>query len=176
MSHEHMRSDLRAGFFEASVVRWLLLAVFLVILDQASKRLVINVLDPFTEIVVLPFFSVVYVLNPGAAFSFLADASGWQRWFFILVSIFAAFVLIWMLRSRRNDRFVSLALSLILAGALGNLVDRLTLGAVIDFISLFWGDFHWPAFNFADSYISIGAAMLIIDGLFRNRVREKEHG
>jgi len=84
--------------------------------------------------------------------------------------------LIWMLRSRRNDRFVSLALSLILAGALGNLVDRLTLGAVIDFISLFWGDFHWPAFNFADSYISIGAAMLIIDGLFRNRVREKEHG
>jgi signal peptidase II len=109
-------------------------------------------------------------MNPGAAFSFLADASGWQRWFFSIVAMIAVVLLLVMLFRNTKDRFLSLGFVLVLAGAIGNLIDRIMLGAVVDFILIHWRDFRWPAFNVADSCITIGAGILLFDGLFRKRV------
>ncbi|MDA1330894.1 MAG: signal peptidase II [Proteobacteria bacterium] len=150
-------------------VKWLLFAVVLVCIDQLTKQLIVRTVGPFDVKQVLPFFAIVFTMNPGAAFSLLADASGWQRWFFSIIAIIAVALLLVMLYRSTKDRFLSFGFVLILSGALGNLIDRIMLGAVVDFILIHWRDFRWPVFNVADSCISIGVGILLFDGFFRKR-------
>ncbi len=154
-----------------TTAKWLVLAAVLVLLDQLSKYVAVKTIDPNAAIPVLPFLSLVLTHNTGAAFSFLADASGWQRWFFVFIAIVASVLIIWMLRRRRHETFLCIALTLVLGGAVGNLIDRLTTGGVVDFVLVYWRQYHWPAFNFADSCITVGAVMLIWDGFFGSRAR-----
>ena len=154
-----------------STAKWLLLALLLVLLDQFTKYLVVDRMTTDMTVPLLPFLSLVLTYNTGAAFSFLAGASGWQRWFFVLIAIGASILITWMLHRHQRDTFLCLGLTLILGGALGNLIDRLTTGAVVDFILVYWRQYHWPAFNVADSCITIGAAMLIWDGFVRQRAK-----
>jgi signal peptidase II len=153
-----------------SFLNWLALTLIIVCLDQYTKRIIIATMGPFDVKEVFPFFAIVFTMNPGAAFSFLADASGWQRWFFSVVAMIAVVLLLIMLYRNTKDRFLSFGFVLVLAGAIGNLIDRIMLGAVVDFILIHWRDFRWPAFNVADSCITIGAGILLFDGLFRKRV------
>jgi signal peptidase II len=118
----------------------------------------------------LPFLDLHKVYNPGAAFSFLSDASGWQRWFFVGLTLFVSLVLIaWLRRLQAGQERLALALALILGGAAGNLIDRVVYGYVIDFIDLYYGDFHWPVFNVADSAITLGAGLLVLDTLLGHK-------
>nr|VFK50925.1 MAG: signal peptidase II Aspartic peptidase. MEROPS family A08 [Candidatus Kentron sp. TUN]VFK52094.1 MAG: signal peptidase II Aspartic peptidase. MEROPS family A08 [Candidatus Kentron sp. TUN] len=143
------------------MTRWLILAGFIVILDQATKYLASTMLDLYDPVSVLPFFNFTLTHNPGAAFSFLSNAGGWQRWLFIGLTIVISVILIhWLRNVPRGETRLSVALTLVLGGALGNLWDRLTLGAVIDFIDLHYHGWHWPTFNVADSAITIGAILL----------------
>jgi signal peptidase II len=153
------------------VARWIIIAVLLVALDQVTKYLAVKLINPDATVPLLPFLSLVLTYNTGAAFSFLAEGSGWQRWFFSLVALGASVLIVWMLYRHRGETFLCVGLTLILAGAVGNLIDRLTLGAVVDFILVYWRQYKWPAFNVADSCISIGAVMLLWDGFFRPRSR-----
>jgi signal peptidase II len=121
------------------------------------------------EVPVTSYFNLVFVLNPGAAFSFLADAGGWQRWFFTGLTLVVVGVLLFLIRKSPQQALFCLAASLIMGGALGNLVDRLIIGAVIDFLDFHVGGWHWPAFNLADSAITVGAALFILDELLRVR-------
>ncbi len=147
--------------------RWLLLAAAVVALDLATKAWVTAVFREGQELPVTGFFSLVLAYNTGAAFSFLAGAAGWQRWFFAGIAVVASAFLVWMLR-RGGSRLLSSGLALILGGALGNLWDRITLGRVTDFLLFHYAGWSWPAFNVADSAITVGAAFLIIDS-FRER-------
>ncbi|MEO3679314.1 signal peptidase II [Rheinheimera fenheensis] len=141
---------------------WLVVLVLLV--DQISKQVVIANMQLFDSIDLLPFFNLTYVRNYGAAFSFLSDAGGWQRWFFTIIAVVISAVLaVWLSRNDKNQRKLNLALSLVLAGAIGNLIDRSVYGYVIDFLHLYYQNWHYPAFNIADSAICIGAALLIWD-------------
>ena len=149
---------------------WLALTLIIVFLDQYTERIIIATMGPYDVKEVFPFLAIVFTMNPGAAFSFLADASGWQRWFFSIVAMIAVVLLLVMLFRNTKDRFLSLGFVLVLSGAIGNLIDRIMLGAVVDFILIHWRDFHWPAFNVADSCITIGAGILLFDGLFRKRI------
>lgn len=149
--------------------RWLLLAGVLVVLDQLTKLYFDGSLRYGERIVVLPFFDFTLLYNPGAAFSFLAQADGWQRWFFTALGLFAsAFILVMMKKSRSNKRLM-LALTLILGGALGNVIDRVAYGHVVDFLLFYWKDWYYPAFNIADTCITLGAILLILDELLRLR-------
>ena len=142
---------------------------FLVVLDQWSKRYMSDLLElcvpgNCTSIEVLPVFQFTLLHNRGAAFSFLNDAGGWQRWFLVTVScLVSAYIIYWLSRVHRTDRLLSIGLALILGGALGNLYDRAFVGYVVDFIVLHWQGAYFPAFNVADSAISVGAGVLIID-------------
>lgn len=141
---------------------WLMLLVLL--LDQISKQVVIANMQLFDSIDLLPFFNLTYVRNYGAAFSFLSDAGGWQRWFFTIIAVVISAVLaVWLARNSKNQQKLNLALSLVLAGAVGNLIDRSVYGYVIDFLHLYYQNWHYPAFNIADSAICIGAVLLIWD-------------
>jgi len=151
------------------VAAWIGFAVVLALADQAVKAAVQASLAPGEVVRLAPFFNLVLVFNTGAAFSFLADASGWQREFFIAVTVIAAVVIVFLLRRHPGERLFSLGLALILGGALGNLYDRLTLGKVVDFLDFHAYGWHWPAFNVADSAISVGAALIILDTLFAAR-------
>ncbi|MBC7780776.1 MAG: lipoprotein signal peptidase [Proteobacteria bacterium] len=142
---------------------WLGSAFALVVIDQIVKVIVLQTVQPGQVISVAPFFNLVLVYNPGAAFSFLAGASGWQREFFIGVALVASMWIVWMLRRYPERTLFCVALTLILGGAIGNLIDRLWLGSVIDFVDLHLFGYHWPAFNVADSAITCGAAALIWD-------------
>jgi signal peptidase II len=113
----------------------------------------------------LPFFNWLLLFNPGAAFSFLAQSSGWQRWFLTALGLLACIYIVYMLRKYQNERLLCVALSLILGGAAGNVLDRLMYGAVVDFIDLHYANWHWPAFNVADSAICIGAVLIIVSEL-----------
>ncbi len=147
--------------------KWLGLSVVVVLLDQLTKYLAQSKLVYGEPLAILPSFNFTLLYNRGAAFSFLSDASGWQRWFFVTISLVAAVLLIFWLRRLRPDQYLlALALALILGGAVGNLIDRLWLGHVVDFIQLYYRSFYWPAFNLADSAISLGAVLLIRDALF----------
>ena len=146
---------------------WLVLGAVVAALDQATKLAVRSLLHPGDEVVVTSFFSVVLTFNTGAAFSFLRDAAGWQRYLFSAVAIGAAAFIVWLLR-RGGDRWYCAGLALILGGALGNLFDRVALGQVVDFLLFHWQRWYYPAFNVADSAITIGAGLLVID-LLRNR-------
>jgi signal peptidase II len=135
------------------------------VLDFLTKRWVEAALAPGQVVEVTPFFNLVLAFNPGAAFSLFAQASGWQRPFFIGVAAVAAVVILWLLRRHWRDTLFGVALSLILGGALGNLWDRVALGQVVDFLDFHAAGWHWPAFNLADSAITVGAALLIWDGM-----------
>ncbi len=145
---------------------WIWLSVLVVVLDQATKYLAETWLILHQPVSVLPGFNLMLAYNTGAAFSFLADAGGWQRWFFLgLGSAVSVGLTIWLTRLKPGERWLAAALALILGGAVGNLIDRLWLGQVIDFIQLYYDRWYWPAFNIADSAITLGAVLLIVDSL-----------
>jgi signal peptidase II len=145
--------------------RWLWLSAIVLALDLATKALVTGAFRYGEVREVLPFFNLVLVHNTGAAFSFLAQAGGWQRWFFTAVAIVISAVLVWMLRKPGTGALLSCGLALVLGGALGNLYDRVTLGYVVDFVQLHAGGWYFPAFNVADSAITAGVVLLIADSL-----------
>ena len=148
-----------------SWARWLILSAVIVVLDLATKEWVSSVFRYGETREVLPFFNLVLVHNTGAAFSFLAGAGGWQRWFFSVIAFVISGVLVWMLRKPETGRLLSAALALVLGGALGNLYDRVTMGYVVDFIQLHAGGYYFPAFNVADSAITAGVVLLIWDSI-----------
>ena len=151
-------------FFTPTMRKWLGVALAIIVVDHLTKWWVSASLDYQEHIPVLPFFSLVLVHNTGAAFSFLANAGGWQRWFFIAIGILATFIIVRLLR-RHGDEPLALPLALVLGGALGNVIDRVVLGYVVDFLYFHYQGFAWPAFNVADMAISVGAALLIWDSL-----------
>lgn len=148
---------------------WLALALVILIADQLTKTLILGHYRLGDSTVVTGFFNIVRAHNPGAAFSFLAGASGWQRWFFTAIGVVATLVILWMLKAHAGQKLFSFALACILGGAVGNVVDRLMHGYVVDFLDFHWAGWHFPAFNIADSGITIGAACLILDELLRVR-------
>ena len=153
----------------AGWLHWLGLSLAIFIADQFTKVLILGYYRLGDSTYVTSFFNVVRAHNTGAAFSFLAGASGWQRWFFTAIGIAAAVFIVWMLRSHAGQRLFSFALACILGGAIGNVVDRLVHGYVVDFVQLHWRGWYFPAFNVADSAITVGAACLILDELRRVR-------
>jgi signal peptidase II len=153
----------------AGMLQWLGLAFILLLLDQFTKLLILGYYHLGESSQVTSFFNIVRVHNKGAAFSFLASGSGWQRWFFIGIAVAAVIFILFMLRSHAGQRLFSFALACILSGAIGNVIDRLLHGYVIDFLDFHWHRWHFPAFNVADSAITIGAACLILDELLRVR-------
>lgn len=154
--------------------RWLLVSLGVIVLDQLTKLWVTAVFLLGDKLPVLPSFNLVLAYNTGAAFSLLADAGGWQRLFFSAVAVVASAVIVHLLRRHPGQKLFSLALALILGGALGNLIDRVAYGHVIDFIQIYWRNYYWPAFNVADSAITVGAVLLVWDS-FR-KPKEVAHG
>ncbi|MEI6601797.1 MAG: signal peptidase II, partial [Comamonadaceae bacterium] len=154
------------------VLQWLALSLIILIADQFTKVLVIGYYQLGASTEVTSFFNLVRAHNSGAAFSFLSDASGWQRWFFSIIGLLAAVLLVWLLKSHAGQKLFSFALACILGGAVGNVIDRLLYGYVVDFLDFHWrwlapvfAGGHFPAFNIADSAITIGATCLILDEL-----------
>ena len=148
---------------------WLAIAVAVVLLDQLTKTLITRSFQLNDVRTITPFFDLVRAHNTGAAFSFLAGASGWQRWFFIGLGAVAAVFIVWLLARHRDQLLFCWALALVLGGAVGNVLDRILHGHVVDFIQVHWGGAYFPSFNVADSAISIGAVLLILDELRRIR-------
>jgi signal peptidase II len=148
---------------------WLGLALIILIADQFTKVLILGAYQLGDSTVVTSFFNIVRVHNTGAAFSFLASAGGWQRWFFTALGVSAALFILWMLKAHSGQRLFSFALACILGGAVGNVIDRVLYGYVVDFLDFHWRGMHFPAFNIADSAITIGAIALILDELLRVR-------
>jgi signal peptidase II len=146
------------------MTRWLALAALIVAADQLTKYVAVQYLAG-KPIEVAPFFNLVLVYNAGAAFSFLSDAAGWQRGLFIAVALVASVWIVYLLRRYPRQRLFALALSLVLAGAIGNVIDRIVFGAVVDFLDFHARGYHWPAFNVADSAITCGAVLLVWDAL-----------
>jgi signal peptidase II len=160
--------------FTETGFKWLWITVFFLVLDQITKQLVVNSFDLYESMNILPFFDLRYVQNPGAAFSFLADQDGWQRWFFTIIAAVASVVfLVWLAKTPKSNPLLSVALAFMLSGAMGNLIDRALFGYVIDFLDFHVAGKHWPAFNVADSAIFIGAALMILDS-FKNGDSEKK--
>jgi signal peptidase II len=146
---------------------WLGIAVIVVLLDQVSKITMSRLLAYGQSEMITPYFNLVMVYNQGAAFSFLANSGGWQRWFFSGLAFVVSLAIIWMLHKNTTQRLFCWALTLILGGAVGNLIDRVLYGHVIDFLDFHIGTLHWPAFNVADSAITVGAALFVLDELRR---------
>ena len=160
--------------FTETGLKWLWLTVVFLILDQVTKQLVVSSFELGESLNILPFFDLRYVRNLGAAFSFLADQGGWQRWFFTAIAAIASVVfLVWLAKTPKSNVLLSLALAFMLSGAAGNLIDRVLFGYVIDFLDFHIAGKHWPAFNVADSAIFIGAALMIFDS-FKNGDSEKK--
>ncbi|WP_372825203.1 signal peptidase II [Polaromonas sp.] len=155
------------GTTTPTMLPWLGLALILLIADQFTKVLILGYYQLGDATYVTSFFNVVRVHNSGAAFSFLASASGWQRWFFTAIGMAAALFILWMLKSHSGQRLFSFALACILGGAIGNVIDRLLHGYVVDFLDFHYGNWHFPAFNIADAAITVGAICLILDELLR---------
>jgi len=153
------------------LTRWLVLAGCLLIIDQLTKLWFDSSLRYGERVQVLPFFDFTLLYNPGAAFSFLADQAGWQRWFFTVLGLGAAVFMLWMMHTNRAQQRLLLALALILSGAIGNVIDRIAYGHVIDFLLFYWQNWYYPAFNVADSCITLGAILLILDEILRLRGR-----
>lgn len=153
----------------SGILPWLGLALALLLADQFTKVLILGAYRLGDATYVTSFFNIVRVHNTGAAFSFLASASGWQRWFFTAIGLGAAIFILYLLRSHPGQKLFSFALACILGGAVGNVIDRLLHGYVVDFLDFHYAGWHFPAFNIADAAISIGAACLILDELLRVR-------
>ena len=157
-------------------LRWLWLTVLLLVIDQVTKQWVVGTFDLYESVSVLPIFSITYVQNPGAAFSFLADQGGWQRWFFTAIAATACIIfIVWLSKTSKQQAMLSIAFALMLSGAMGNLIDRVLFGYVIDFIDFHWASYRFPAFNVADSMIFIGAGLMLLDS-FINPEKEKAKG
>lgn len=151
-------------------MRWLWVSVAVLLLDQATKYLADSTMALHEPIALIPGLALTKAYNLGAAFSFLGDASGWQRWLFSgLALVVSGILLAWLRRLPAAEWRTALALALILGGAIGNLIDRMLYGHVIDFIDVYYRTWHWPTFNIADSAISVGAALLVLDALFVHR-------
>ncbi|MEN9885905.1 MAG: hypothetical protein RL758_483 [Pseudomonadota bacterium] len=153
----------------SGLMPWLGLALIVLLFDQFTKVLVLGYFQHGDSLTVTSFFNLVRVHNPGAAFSFLASAGGWQRWLFTGIGVAAALFIVWMLKSHGGQKLFCFALALILGGAIGNVIDRSLYGYVVDFLDFHYAGWHFPAFNVADSGISVGAALLILDELRRVR-------
>jgi signal peptidase II len=153
----------------AGVWLWLGVALIIFLLDQLTKIAIVGAFQLGESLPITSFFNLVRVHNAGAAFSFLADAGGWQRWFFTGLGVVAAMVMVYLLRMHAGQTLFCLALSLLLGGAVGNVVDRVLYSHVIDFLDFYYGTWHFPAFNVADSAITMGACLLILDELLRVR-------
>jgi signal peptidase II len=151
------------------MLHWLGLACVLLLLDQFTKVLILAYYHAGESTYVTGFLNIVRVHNKGAAFSFLADAAGWQRWFFVAIGVAAVAFIIHMLRSHTGQRLFSFALSCVMSGAVGNVLDRLLHGYVVDFVDFHLGRWHFPAFNVADSAITVGVGLLILDEVRRVR-------
>jgi len=146
-----------------TMARWLWLSLLIVILDQATKWLAEALLVPFQPLPLMPLLNLTLMYNDGAAFSFLANAGGWQRWLFAGFAVIMTLALsLWLLRLDKGESVTAATLSLVIGGAIGNLIDRVQTGRVVDFIDFYVGTWHWPAFNVADSAISIGIVLLLI--------------
>ena len=157
-------SNLDPSYLYKGGSRWLLLAGGVIALDQWTKSLVTARLDEFESVVLLPILDFMRLHNEGAAFSLLSDASGWQRWFFVIVGlVISGLIIVTLLRHSQSGRFFRLGLTLILGGALGNIIDRVYQGYVVDFVDLYWQAWHWPAFNIADVGITIGALIVLFE-------------
>lgn len=151
-------------------LKWLWLSFLVIVLDLGTKAWALVALNYADPVYILPVLNFTLLYNPGAAFSFLADQGGWQRWFFTSISIAVSLILLgWLARLPAHKKVLAAGLSLVLGGAIGNLCDRLWHGHVVDFISVHWGNAYFPAFNIADSAITLGAILLIIDALFEKR-------
>ena len=152
------------------MLRWLWLSALVVVADQASKQFIAASMSLYDSIPVVPFLRLTYVHNTGAAFSFLSDAGGWQRWLFAgLAIVIGAIIAVWLGRLEQRQKLLAVSLALILGGAVGNLINRLVYGYVIDFIDVYYQAWHWPVFNVADAAISIGVALMLLDSLLDGR-------
>lgn len=157
------------GSSSVSLLAWLGWAALLLMADQFTKVLILGYYQLGDSTPVTSFFNIVRVHNSGAAFSFLASAGGWQRWFFTAIGMGAALVMVWLLKKHAGEKLFAFAIAIILGGAVGNVIDRVLYGYVVDFLDFHWRGWHFPAFNVADSAITVGAACLILDELLRVR-------
>lgn len=147
-----------------NMLKWLWLSLLAVVLDQGSKLAITSSMELYQSIPVIPFFNLTYVHNKGAAFSFLSEAGGWQRWLFAgLALVISCVIAVWLARLKQHETLLALALSLVLGGAIGNLIDRLAYGYVIDFLDVYYQTWHWPAFNVADSAITLGVILMLAE-------------
>ena len=154
----------------------MILAAVIVIADQITKYYATLELKMYKAVAVMPMFNFTLMHNEGAAFSFLSDAGGWQRWFFTVISLVVSIVLVfWIKKLKPEEKFQAMAFSLILGGAVGNLIDRVRFGYVVDFIEIYYHQYSWPAFNIADSAITVGVIILIVDTLFPNLFKKKQN-
>ncbi|MFT7054016.1 MAG: signal peptidase II [Psychromonas sp.] len=161
-----------AEIIEKSGLRWLWLAAIMLVLDQLTKYWTIQSLDLYESYQIFSFFSFTHARNYGAAFSFLGDAGGWQRYLFTGIAIIVSSYLVYLLKKNSSsERWINCAYALILSGALGNVVDRVMLGYVVDFLDFDLGFYRWPTFNIADIAIFIGAAMMIFESLFAKQAK-----
>jgi len=156
---------------KAGLGRWYALAALVIVLDQLSKWALLATLNYGDTVTVTPFFNWVFVFNRGAAFSFLANEPGWQRWFFMVLALGVSAWVAWTLPKQPEEKLLNFSLTLIMGGALGNVIDRLRFGAVVDFIQVHWADWYYPAFNVADCAITVGAVLLAWDQIRRKPVQ-----
>jgi signal peptidase II len=156
-------------------LKWLWLSLLALVLDQSSKLIVDSSVQLYQSIPILPFFKITYLHNTGAAFSFLSEAGGWQRWFFAgLALVISIIITVWLSRLQKHETLLAIALSLILGGAVGNLIDRLVYGYVIDFLDVYYGTWHWPAFNIADSAITLGVMLMLAESFGLGKAKDGE--
>lgn len=157
------------------MLKWIWLATVVVIFDQLTKYIASSSLEMYQPIAVMPMFNWTLMHNTGAAFSFLANEGGWQRWFFAVIAVVVSVVIVlWIKRLEQHEKWQAIALALILGGAIGNVIDRIWLGYVVDFIQVYYQQWYWPAFNVADSAITVGVAMIIIDSI-REHLTERKN-
>ncbi len=146
------------------MLKWIWISFLVLILDQASKLAIDNAMHLYESISITAFFNITYAHNTGAAFSFLAHAGGWQRWLFAgLALVISVAITIWITRLKAHETLLAVALALVLGGAIGNLIDRVTYGYVIDFLDVYYKNWHWPTFNIADSAICIGVFLMLLE-------------
>jgi signal peptidase II len=161
---------------EFSMLKWLWLSLLAVILDQGSKLVIAGSMQLYQSIPIMPYFNLTYVHNTGAAFSFLSEAGGWQRWFFAgLAFVISIVIAVWLARLKQHETLLAVALSLVLGGAIGNLIDRLAYGYVIDFLDVYYQTWHWPAFNIADSAITLGVILMLVESFGLAGFKESEN-
>ncbi|MCG8488495.1 MAG: signal peptidase II [Candidatus Thiodiazotropha sp.] len=155
------------------MINWLWLSFVVIVLDQLTKQLADRMLTLYEPVYVLPIFDLTLLYNKGAAFSFLSDQGGWQRWFFTVLAIVVTTVLtIWLWRLKQQEKWVAVSLSLIIGGAIGNVIDRILFGHVIDFLHFHYQQHYWPAFNIADSAITLGVGIMLYDALVLAKKRD----